>query len=84
MTPKQQLLLQIETLPDPIIIEELLDFLLITLIRHHRQQQTSLPLGEFISTLVADIPSSVIETWPVDGSEQHDHYLYGTDKAEAE
>jgi len=44
MTPKQQLLLQIETLPDP-IIEELLDFLLITLIRHHRQQQTSLPLG---------------------------------------
>lgn len=83
MTPKQQLLLQIETLPDP-IIEELLDFLLITLIRHHRQQQTSLPLGEFISILVSDIPSSAIETWPIDGSEQHDHYLYGTSKLEAE
>lgn len=83
MTPKQQLLLQIEALPDP-IIEELLDFLMITLIRHHRQQQTSLPLGQFISTLVADIPSSIIQTWPVDGAEQHDHYLYGTDKVETE
>ncbi|MEY2975944.1 MAG: hypothetical protein ACO3NK_06125 [Prochlorotrichaceae cyanobacterium] len=50
MTPKQQLLLQIETLPDP-IIEELLDFLLSTLIRHHRQQQTSLPLGEFFNNI---------------------------------
>jgi len=81
MTPKQQLLLQIETLPEP-IIEEILDFLLIVRIRYHRQKQTSLPLGKFIRTLVADIPSEVIETWPTDGAEQHDHYLYGTAKVE--
>jgi hypothetical protein len=83
MTPKQQLLLQIETLPDP-VLEELLDFLLIIRLRYHRQQQTTLPLGQFINTLVADIPPHVIQTWPTDGAEQHDHYLYGMDKAKEE
>lgn len=37
-------------------------------------------LGEKLAALFADIPDEVWEKIPVDGSEQHDHYIYGTPK----
>jgi hypothetical protein len=37
-------------------------------------------LGEKLVDLVADIPDEVWERIPDDGSEQHDHYIYGTQK----
>jgi bifunctional DNA-binding transcriptional regulator/antitoxin component of YhaV-PrlF toxin-antitoxin module len=29
---------------------------------------------------IAKVPSAVLDKWPVDGAEEHDHYLYGTPK----
>lgn len=37
-------------------------------------------LGEKIKTITADVPDEVWEKIPPDGSEQHDHYIYGTPK----
>lgn len=37
-------------------------------------------LGEKLVDLVADVPDEVWEQIPDDGSEQHDHYIYGTPK----
>ena len=38
------------------------------------------PIWEVIEEIVADLPESVLEKLPVDGAEQHDHYIYGTPK----
>lgn len=40
------------------------------------------PIWEAIEEIVADLPESVLEKLPVDGAEQHDHYIYGTPKRE--
>ena len=37
-------------------------------------------LGEKLAALFADLPDEVLERIPKDGSEQHDHYIYGTPK----
>lgn len=37
-------------------------------------------LGEKISALSAEVSDDVWETIPSDGSQQHDHYIYGTPK----
>ncbi len=37
-------------------------------------------LGEKLAELFADVPDEVWERIPEDGSEQHDHYIYGTPK----
>jgi len=37
-------------------------------------------LGEKIKEIVADVSNEVWEKIPTDGSEQHDHYIYGTPK----
>lgn len=37
-------------------------------------------LVEKIMEIVADVPDEVWEKVPKDGSEQHDHYIYGTRK----
>jgi len=37
-------------------------------------------LGEKIKEIVADVSDEVWEKIPSDGSEQHDHYIYGTPK----
>ena len=37
-------------------------------------------LGELADELLKDVPREVIEQLPVDGAENHDHYLYGARK----
>lgn len=43
---------------------------------HGRKQR----LGEKLVDLIADVPEEVWKRIPKDGSEQHDHYIYGTPK----
>ncbi|MGB0560920.1 MAG: hypothetical protein ACPGVO_03850 [Spirulinaceae cyanobacterium] len=77
MTPREQLIHEIEAAPEP-LIGELLDFLRLMKIRN--QSQSEQPLWTFVEELVADIPPSVLNTLPTDGAVEHDHYLYGTPK----
>lgn len=37
-------------------------------------------VGERIAALARDLPQDVIDSLPVDGASQHDHYIYGTPK----
>ena len=37
-------------------------------------------LGKLADELLKDVPREVIEQLPVDGAENHDHYLYGARK----
>ena len=37
-------------------------------------------IWEEIREIVSDVPDEVWERMPVDGAEQHDHYLYGAPK----
>lgn len=37
-------------------------------------------LWDAVKDLVVEIPEDVLETLPVDGAENHDHYLYGARK----
>jgi Arc/MetJ-type ribon-helix-helix transcriptional regulator len=36
------------------------------------------PIGEIIDELMSDVPAEVLDRMPIDGAEQHDHYVYGT------
>ena len=36
------------------------------------------PIWEEILELTADVPDEEFDKLPVDGAEQHDHYIYGT------
>lgn len=38
------------------------------------------PLSQLIAEIGNRIPDDVIATFPTDGAEQHDHYIYGTPK----
>ena len=38
------------------------------------------PIWEVAAEIMADLPPEVLEQLPVDGAEQHDHYIYGTPK----
>ena len=40
-------------------------------------------LGEIAADLLHDIPADDFAQLPVDGAEQHDHYIYGTPKRPA-
>jgi len=40
------------------------------------------PIWERIEDLLRDIPATELTRLPADGSEQHDHYIYGTPKRE--
>lgn len=47
------------------------------------ERQKSRPakaLWDAIQNIVKDVPDEVWERLPIDGSEQHDHYLYGSPK----
>lgn len=47
------------------------------------EQQKSQPaktLWDAIQDIVKDVPDEVWDKLPADGSEQHDHYLYGSPK----
>lgn len=46
-------------------------------LRKRDQKQT---FGDKIREIVADVPDEVWDRIPADGSEQHDHYIYGTPK----
>lgn len=79
MTPKETLIEEIEQ-ASPSMIDELLDFLALAKIRHHRQQEQEHSLANFVEKLVSDIPPEVLATLPTDGAAEHDHYIYGTPK----
>lgn len=79
MTPKELLIREIEQVADP-IVEEMLDFLLLAKMKHHRAQAQKQPFATFVEELVADIPPHVLDTLPTDGAAEHDYYLYGTPK----
>jgi len=38
------------------------------------------PIWQMVEELLSDIPQDVLDSLPTDGSEQHDHYIYGTPK----
>jgi predicted DNA-binding antitoxin AbrB/MazE fold protein len=38
------------------------------------------PIWEVAEDLVRDIPTAALDSVPVDGAAQHDHYLYGAPK----
>jgi Arc/MetJ-type ribon-helix-helix transcriptional regulator len=42
--------------------------------------QAHKPIWEEILEMTADIPDEEFDKLPVDGAEQHDHYIYGTPK----
>lgn len=83
MTPiRQQLLIEIESTPDP-VLEEVLDFLLFTKNRHRVHPSTPhQPIWEFAQDLISDLTPQEIEALPSDASLNHDHYLYGAPKVE--
>lgn len=93
MTAKEQLIREIEQIPEN-LIEELLDFLLFARNRRNQQtnesnsanqltiesseqQQKSKPIWEIFAEGNQDLPEEVIAQLPIDGAAQIDHYLYG-------
>jgi Arc/MetJ-type ribon-helix-helix transcriptional regulator len=38
------------------------------------------PIWEIIDEIMADVPPEELAKLPIDGAEQHDHYIYGTPK----
>lgn len=45
-----------------------------------QKSQPAKNLWDVIQDIVKDVPDEVWERVPADGSEQHDHYLYGSPK----
>ena len=45
-----------------------------------QKSQPAKTLWDAIQDIVKDVPDEVWEGLPTDGSEQHDHYLYGSPK----
>lgn len=45
-----------------------------------QKSQPAKALWDAIQDIVRDVPDEVWERLPTDGSEQHDHYLYGSPK----
>ena len=48
------------------------------LVRRKRKNQ---PVWEMILEIMEDVPKEDRDNLPVDGSEEHDHYIYGTPKS---
>lgn len=78
MTLKERILQELEQSPD-ILLEEFLDFILFTKQRRHETAKQE-SIWEVAAQLTQDIPTTVLDSLPVDGAAQHDHYLYGTPK----
>lgn len=90
MTIREQLVREIEQAPD-VLIEELLDFYLFIKQRRNETSpeatsnpQSGLPafLAE-VQAIQAEVPAEEWEKLPHDGAINHDHYLYGSPKAES-
>jgi hypothetical protein len=88
MTPREQLLHEIENAPD-FLLEEVLDFLLFT--KNRRQgspsndsiqtsNQDQPPIWESFEEFAEQLPEDISATLPTDGAAQIDHYLYGSPK----
>ncbi|MEK6289465.1 MAG: hypothetical protein AABO57_27440 [Acidobacteriota bacterium] len=45
-----------------------------------QKSQPAKTLWDAIQDIVKDVPDEVWDKLPTDGSEQHDHYLYGSPK----
>ena len=66
---------KVRTLP-PETQQQVLDFLEALPPAEHPKQT----IWEKIRERASEVPDEVWEQMPVDGAEQHDHYLYGTPK----
>jgi hypothetical protein len=77
MNTKELLLHEIEKSPEP-LLQEVLDFLLLTRSKHN--PETRKPIWQIAQDIMADVPPEIIAQLPTDGAEQHDHYIYGTPK----
>jgi hypothetical protein len=98
MNTKEKLIQEIEQTPDIIIEEVLNFILFtksryqekITQDNNHIAQndlsqnnaQNNLPIWELFEETAENIPDEILQKLPIDGAEQHDHYLYGTAKRE--
>jgi hypothetical protein len=86
MNVKEKLISEIEQAPE-ILLEEFLDFIIFAKMRRQSQPSSNAtqpykPIWEIAEELVQDMPQEVLATLPIDGAEQHDHYIYGTPKHE--
>lgn len=72
---EQQIVEKIQTLSDE-EREQVLRYVEEVLSKRNRKQT----LGEKIKEITADVSEEVWEKIPSDGSQQHDHYIYGTPK----
>ena len=79
MKTKELLLQEIEKSPEP-LLQEVLNFLLST--RAKNYPETRKPIWQIAQEIMADVPPEIIDQLPIDGAEQHDHYIYGTPKRE--
>ena len=79
MNTKELLLQEIEKSPEP-LLQEVLDFLLLTRSKHN--PETRKPIWQIAQDIMANVPPEIIAQLPADGAEQHDHYIYGTPKRE--
>ena len=77
MTTKEQLLKEIKKYPES-LLEKVLNFLLS--IRLANYSETSKPIWQIAQEIMADVPPEIIAQLPIDGAEQHDHYIYNTPK----
>ena len=45
-----------------------------------KRKRPDRPIWQMVEELLKDIPAEDLERMPADGSDQHDHYIYGTPK----
>ncbi|MEK6285554.1 MAG: hypothetical protein AABO57_07425 [Acidobacteriota bacterium] len=45
-----------------------------------KRKRPDRPVWQMVEELLKRIPQDVLDQLPTDGSEQHDHYIYGTPK----
>ena len=89
MSAKEHLLNEIERAPDA-MVEEILDFCLLLKQRQQAKESASsvsqsnglLDLLKRVEEIQAQVPPEEWDKLPHDGSINHDHYLYGSPKAE--
>jgi hypothetical protein len=86
MTTREELLLEIEQTPDP-VLDEVLGFLRSTKARQAMQMSTDQgmpkddrPIWEVADQIIAQIPPEAFNNLPTDGAAQIDHYLYDAPK----
>jgi hypothetical protein len=48
-----------------------------------QRKRKNQPVWEMILEIMKDLPEEDIEGLPSDGSDQHDHYIYGTPKRQS-